>query len=209
MGAGRARRVGSVALIVVAGVLLLLGLVAAYARDVAFDADEFSRRANVVRMDDSVRLLLSQTVTRQLVEQQVPQLIAGRPIVESVIAEVIGSSAFDEIYTKALREVHLFFFDGEGESVVLDLADIGVVLSGTLATLDPDLAALIPDDFQAGLVTLADQSAVTDTLQIAESVKVVAFLAPLLALIAFGGGVALARDRRGGRVASWAGDGAG
>ena len=193
---GKRRSILVIALIVLGALLLLIGLVAAYAREAALDPQGLAESANGARMDESVSDLIAETLERQLVEDIKPELISFRPVIENAISGAVRSPAFDEIFTLAIADLHSSFFDEGSDTIALDLANVGVVAQGLLASSNPELAAQLPADFEAGLVSIAEQSASTEVLQIAETIEEIAFVAPLLALLAFALAIWLSRDRR-------------
>jgi hypothetical protein len=78
--ADRWRTFGARALVVLASLAILLALVAAYARQAAVDSDQFANRANAALHDDSVRSLIAQKVTDEVVLKNEEDLIAARLI---------------------------------------------------------------------------------------------------------------------------------
>ena len=76
-----------------AAVAITLALVAGYVRRAAVDSDQFANRATAALKDDSVRSLLAQQVTDEVVLKHQSDLIAARPIIESLTSALIGSPA--------------------------------------------------------------------------------------------------------------------
>src|SRR3712207_5942054 len=81
-------------LVVVASLGLLLALVAGYVRRAAVDSDQFANRATAALRDDSVRSVVATQVTDELVLKSKEDLIAARPVIQSVVSSVVGGDAF-------------------------------------------------------------------------------------------------------------------
>src|SRR4051795_12988559 len=104
------RRVAVSVLVVVASVALALAVVVGYVRRAAVDSDQFANRATAALRDDSVRSLVATQVTDELVLKHQSDLIAGRPIIESVVSSVVGGRAFTAAFRAGVRDVHAAVF---------------------------------------------------------------------------------------------------
>jgi hypothetical protein len=194
--ADRWRRFGARALVVLASLAILLALVAAYARHAAVDSDQFANRATAALHDDAVRSLIAQKVTDEVVLKNQEDLIAARPIIESVASEIVGGRAFTGLWRKAVRDVHRALFKRDQNTVTLTVADVGTVLAAALEQFRPSLArelrstervAIVRQDIGSLSATLAD---------IAERVKVLAILLIALSFLFVAGALWLSPDRR-------------
>src|SRR3954469_21998490 len=92
--ASRGARAAVTTLVVVASAAILLAVVVGYVRRAAVDSDQFANRATVALRDDSVRSLVATQVTDELVLARQSDLIAARPIIQSVVASAVGGRAF-------------------------------------------------------------------------------------------------------------------
>src|ERR671930_151283 len=72
------------ALVVLASVAMVLAIVAGYARRAVVDSDQFSNRATVALSDPSVRTLIADKITDEVVLKNESDLLAARPIIQSV-----------------------------------------------------------------------------------------------------------------------------
>jgi hypothetical protein len=97
-------------LVVLASVAIVLALLVGYVRRAAVDSDQFANRATVALKDDSVRSLIAEKVTDQLVLLKASNLLAARPLIESVTASVVGGRAFTGAFRPAVRDVHRALF---------------------------------------------------------------------------------------------------
>jgi hypothetical protein len=134
------RLFASRALVVLASVAIMLALVVAYARQAGVDSNQFANRATVALRDDSVRSLIAEKVTDELVLKNEADLIAARPIIESVASEIVGGRAFTSLFRKAVRDVHRALFKRDENTVTLTLADVGTVIAAALEQVRPALA---------------------------------------------------------------------
>src|SRR5215210_6623377 len=88
------RRVLVGTLLALACVATLLALVAGYVRRAAVDSDQFANRATVALRDESVRSMIAEQVTDELVLRNASDLIAARPLIQSIVSSVVGARAF-------------------------------------------------------------------------------------------------------------------
>ena len=92
-------------LVVLAAVFAVLALVAGYARHAVVDSDQFANRATAALEDDAVRTLIAARVTDEVLVRE-PDLIAVRPLLESVTSSVVSSGAFTGLFRSGVRDVH-------------------------------------------------------------------------------------------------------
>src|SRR3954468_7078780 len=123
------RRFAVRALVVAASAAMVLALVAGYVQRAAVNADQFANRATVALRDDSVRALIAERVTDELVLERAGDLIAARPLIESVVSSVIGGRAFTGLFRSGVRDVHRAVFAHDQDTVTLTLADVGTVVA--------------------------------------------------------------------------------
>ena len=88
-----------------AALAAMLALVAGYARRAVVDSDQFANRATAALEDPDVRALISARVADEVLAQE-PDLIAVRPLIESVAGGVVGGGAFTGVFRSAVRDVH-------------------------------------------------------------------------------------------------------
>ena len=181
---------------VLASLVAVLALVAGYARQTVVNSDQFANRATAALRDDSVKSLTAEKVTDEVVLKNKDDLVAARPIIESVASGIVGGRAFTELFRKAVRDVHRSLFKRDKDTVTLTIADVGTVLAAALQQVRPDLAEqigsserveVLHDDIGSLSATLAD---------LAERIKLLALLLVLLALALGAGALWLSPDRR-------------
>ena len=194
--ADRWRRIGARALVVLASLALLLALVAAYARQTTVDSDQFANRATVALHDDAVRSLIAQKVTDEVVLKNEEDLLAARPIIESVASEIVGGRAFTGLWRRAVRDIHRALFKRDKNTVTLTVADVGTVLAAALEQVRPSLAHELQSTERVEIVKQDIGSLSATLANVAERVQVLAILLIGLSLLFVAGAVVLAPDRR-------------
>ena len=180
---------------VAASIAMLAALVAAYARHALIDSDQFANRASAALRDDSVRTLVAERITDQVAGTD-SNLIAARPIIESVAADVVGSSAFTGLFGSAVRDVHRAVFQRDQNTLTLTVADVGTVLGAALEQVRPSLAAEVERTARVSLITRDIGSASATAARIADDVRLLSLLLTLIALALIAGAIAVAPDRR-------------
>jgi hypothetical protein len=127
-------------LVVLASVALVLALVAGYARRTVVDSDQFANRATAALDDDNVRSLVADKITDDVVLKNQQDLLAARPIIQSVASAIVGSRAFTSLFRSSVRDVHRALFDRDEQTVTLTVADVGTVLAAAIQQVRPSLA---------------------------------------------------------------------
>ena len=188
----------SVALAVVGSVLLLLGAVLFYAREEIVKPEPFADKAEQALADDEVRVIVSREIVVNLVERGSPDLVAGRPVLESVVGTVIDTPAFRKLFRRAALEANRVFFDRGGENLVFDLADASKIVRFGLQQASPDLAKQVPKNLDVTLADLRERDFAQSTLGAADDIRLLGIVLPLRALLALAGSIVLATDRRSG-----------
>jgi hypothetical protein len=190
------RLIVSRALVVLAALAIVLALVAAYARQAAVDSDQFANRATTALRDDSVRSLIAQKITDEVVLKNEADLIAARPIIESVASEIVGGRAFTNLFRRAVRDVHRALFKRDRNTVTLTLTDVGTVLAAALEQLRPALADDLKSTERVELVTRDIGSLSATLADISERVQLLALFLVVLSLALVAGALAVSDDRR-------------
>ena len=125
---------------VLASLAAVLALVAGYARQTVVDSDQFANRATEALRDDSVQSLIAEKITDEVVLKNQADLVAARPLIESVASGIVGGRAFTELFRKAVADLHRSLFKHDKHTVALTIADVGTVLAAALQQVRPDLA---------------------------------------------------------------------
>ena len=192
----RWRLIAARTLVVLASLVAVLGLAAGYARQTVVDSDQFANRATAALRDDSVKSLIAEKVTDDVVLKNQADLVAARPLIESVASGIVGGRAFTELFRKAVRDAHRALFKQDKHTVTLTIADVGTVLAAALQQVRPDLAdeirsrkrvEVVRDDIGGLSATLVD---------VAERIRLLALILVILALALAGGALWLSPERR-------------
>ena len=192
----RWRRPAARALVVLAAVAIVLALVAAYARQAAVNSDQFANRAAAALRDDSVSSLVAQKITDEVVLKQKADLLAARPIIESVASDVVGGRAFGSLFEEAVRDVHRALFKRDRNTVALTMADVGTVLAAALETVRPSLAKQLRSTERVEVLQ-RDIGGLSSTLaDVAERVRLIAVLLIVLSAALVAGALVVSPDRR-------------
>ena len=172
---------------------LLVGLLAGLINRQVLDGDRFAHHVDTMRRDPAVARQVGQAVTKAVLAKD-PDLVAVRPLVESVATALVSSTVFSPIVRATARQVHVAFTQADAGGVVLRLADVGAVLVPALTALSPSAAARIPPDLSVTLTRIGSQSFAARTIHLTRFVKALALL-PLLSLALFLLAGLLGRDR--------------
>jgi hypothetical protein len=182
---------------VLATISLVGALLAGYARRAVFDADQFANRAPAALEDDSVRSLIAEEVTDNVVLRAEADVVAARPAIQAAAEGIIGSAAFSELFRAGVRDLHRAVIGGDQDSVTLTLVDVGSVLEGALRAFDPKIAEKV--ERRAGRMELVRRQigdATADLTRAAERIRVLAIVLLLLSAAMYAGAVVLSPDRR-------------
>ena len=194
---------------VLAGALLLVGLAAGVVNRQVLDGPRFANHIDAVRRDPAVSRQVGEAITNQALSAA-PDLIALRPLMEATATALAGSPAFGPLVRTTARQVHGSFTHGGSGPVALRLVDVGAILTGALPVLSPQAASRIPPNLSVTLASVGSRTFAARTIHLTHYVGLLAWLLPLLALLAFVGSVWSARDRPRAVVrAGWAVVGAG
>ena len=183
-------------LVVAASVAILLAVVAGYVRRAAVDSDQFANRAAAALRDESVRTLVAERITDDVVLANAADLTAARPIIQSVASEIVGSRAFTGLFRSAVRDVHRALFDRDRDTVTLTVADVGTVLAAALEQVRPSLARELEATERVELFQRDIGSASGDVARLADKVRALALVLLAVSLGLAAGALALSHDRR-------------
>jgi hypothetical protein len=183
-------------LVVLASMTLLLAALAGYADRALFDPDQFANRATDALRDQRVRDVVATEITDDLVLRADADLLAARPLIQSVASGVVGSDAFTAIFHAGVRDLHRAIFERDRDTATLTLVDAATIVRGALRALRPALADEIDADSRVRLIE-SDIGAVTGELaRLGERVRLLAPLLFAAALLLAAGALAVAADRR-------------
>ncbi len=191
----KARARTSIALLLVGLACILVGNSLLYAREQIFDADKVADKAVQTLDDSDLRDAIAHRITETLIRKVDADLISVKPLLESGTAAVIGTGAFKAVLHTGIVNAYRSTIEGKDNAVVA-VANIGVLLSEALKQFEPELAKQVPDGFNSTLLKLGKGGWGTDLAQVAEDVRALGLVLPILGLLALGGSIGVAPDRR-------------
>ncbi len=182
-------------LLALAALALVLAAVAGYLHRALFDSGQFSARATAALRDERVRTVAAERITAELVRRR-PDLQAGRPLIESVTAGVLGSRPFTSLFASGVGDVHRAVLRGDDDTVTLTLTDASTVIAEALRAVQPSLAKRLPAGGDVVLVRERISAAGARAARIAGRARAAAIVLAVLGVLLAAAGLALAPDRR-------------
>ncbi len=73
-------------------------------------------------------------------------IIAGRPVLEPIVEQVVASDAFQGIYHASVRQLHSAVVEGARSRMLVRVDDSVQLVRDALLLVDSGLAAAIPDE---------------------------------------------------------------
>ena len=192
----RSRPVAAAVLAVLGTVCLLVGAVYAWAAPTLFDSDKFAARARSA-LDESpaLRQVVARTLVVEVVEGNRADLIAFRPVLVAAAETVVGSDTFGDVFEVAVRNAHAFFTEEPSDNIVVRANQALVLLIDTVRIVAPEVADEIPVSLQPALLRFADRSAELELWRTGERTETLAWVLPLVGVLAWVGALVLSRDR--------------
>ncbi len=128
----RWRRVASIVLLVISGILLPLGLLSGWANSTLFDSVTFSQRSVDLLSEPAVRKVLAAKLTEQLALKGNDQAVNFRPGFQLAVEAVIDTDTFKSIFRTAVSRTHAAILAGQTQGQALNLSDSIAIISSTL-----------------------------------------------------------------------------
>jgi hypothetical protein len=173
---------------------LAAGAILLYLRLELLDEQRFADRAVEAVRDPQVRSTLADRIVGAAIEVE-PDLLSARPLLQSAARGAIDTAAFEELVRAAAINAHRVLFDEEEPTVAVDIADAAELIVPAVRSVDPELAAELPERLEAPLATLDRRDFAADTIEFAEQIRFLAIVLPLLGVALLGTAVWLADDR--------------
>ncbi|HRI59195.1 MAG TPA: hypothetical protein PK228_05720, partial [Saprospiraceae bacterium] len=123
-------------------VILALGIILAYASRILFNSEAFADRVAASLADPDVAGYIADRVTDQVIAKE-RDVTAYKPLIAATTRSLVASEPFRGIVRRAARTSHEAMMSGRGQRMMLNLADVGVILRSALST-HPELAQKIP-----------------------------------------------------------------
>jgi hypothetical protein len=174
---------------------LATGAILLYLRLELLDEDGFADRTVEAVRDPQVRATIADRVVSAALEVE-PDLLSARPLLVSAVRGAIDTPAFEGLVRAAAINAHRVLFDEEEPTVAVDIADAAELIVPAVRSVDPELAEELPDRLAAPLATLDRRDFAADTIELAEQIRFLAVVLPLIGIGLLGTAVWLA-DHRG------------
>ena len=189
-----ARRVLAGACAALAVLALAAGAILVYLRVELLDERHFADRAVEAVRDPQVTATIADRVVTTAIEIE-PDLLAGRPLLESAVRGAIDTPAFERLVRAAARNAHRVLFDEEDPTIAVDIGDAAELIVPAVRSVDPELAEELPGRLEAPLATLDRRDFAADTIEAADRVRFLAVLLPLAGIALLLAAVWLSADR--------------
>ena len=99
------------------------GGVTYYLRTQVLEPEAFADRAQAALDDDQVRKVVGREIVVNLIDRGSTDLVAARPLLETVVDAVIQTPPFRTIFRQAALEANRVFFKRDKENALFDVAD--------------------------------------------------------------------------------------
>ncbi|MGB2850692.1 MAG: hypothetical protein WBC01_03400, partial [Solirubrobacterales bacterium] len=157
---------------------VLFAAVAAYAEQTLFDSEKFSNRAVSVLDDEAVQSQLANAITDAAIEQA-PNAIAARPLIQSVAGLLVRSPALQSLLAAGVGDVHKAVIEGNEDTLVVTLANVGVLIRQGLQAAAPKLADEISRQLDVTIVSEGDgegEGLVIDAAQLGNDLQILSWV---------------------------------
>lgn len=166
LGRGRKR---SIAFAFLAAVLTLASTVLGYVNDRVFDADAFAGLVRESLDEPEIRNYLADEIADAILVAA-PDAAAGGTAIRDLTATLLEADFAQSLVEASARDLHRTVFDDDTDSMVLFVSDLAVTVRAQLALVDPDLAALIPEQLDQLAVDMGNGERFMDLAQIGDNV---------------------------------------
>ncbi|MFO7590973.1 MAG: hypothetical protein R6X23_08750 [Acidimicrobiia bacterium] len=131
-----------------------------------------------------------------MIEPQQADLIRFRPVLILAAEAVVDTEIFSEVFEFAVRGTHKTFSDEDTDSLIVRANEAALLLIDTVRIAAPDVAAAIPANIEPALLRLQNASTEHALWQLADQVRILGTVLPVLGVVSWVAAIALAADRR-------------
>jgi hypothetical protein len=189
-----ARRVLAGLCATLAVLVLAAAAILVYLRVELLDEQRFADRAVEAVRDPQVRATIADRAVGAAIQVE-PDLLAARPLLVSAVRGAIDTPAFERLVRAAAVNAHRVLFDEDEPTIAVDIADAAELIVPAVRSVDPELAAELPRRLEAPLATLDRRAFASDTIELADRVRFLALLLPLVGIALLAAAVWLSEDR--------------
>lgn len=180
-------------LVVIGLVLVPLGVIGVWMERRVLPSDAFADLALEVLREEPVTEAFANRFLDEL-EQRVPQLSAGRFVLEPAVKQAIGTSQFETVFGLSVRDMHEQLIQGDNE-LTLNLDAMLPIVRDLVAQVSSDVADQIPSSVGLSAITVVREDQVPQLWLGVKVTRQAAWIFPLLMLVAFVGAVLVASKR--------------
>jgi hypothetical protein len=168
-GSGRRRDRRSIALVLVGGLLINVSALCLWSWRSFASSQGFADVATDMLKEPAVRELVAHQIVQQVEDQSTASdvIIAARPVIEQVVEEVVGTTAFQGMFHAAVRQLHSSVFAGLRSHLLVEVPDAVDLVASSLNLVNPSLAAAIPDSAIPIAVGISQSSWVARSMSLA------------------------------------------
>ena len=193
------RRIGVVAILVIAWLFMLIGVLGVYMHRTLYDEQVFAKRVAAVLEQPGVQNAVATELTDAIVEE-VPKAVIARPLIQSAAQTVIAEPVFTEIVTTALVRFHQILLDPRAAKIVFTIEGAPQLIETTLAPYDQQLATAVGSAASAELAKLPNPGPAFRLIQLGADLGPVAWIVLVLGLGLAVLAALIAPDRRRGSI---------
>ncbi|MGA0122859.1 MAG: hypothetical protein ACO3KD_07630, partial [Gaiellales bacterium] len=193
------RRIGVVAILVIAWLFMLIGVLGVYMHRTLYDEQVFAKRVAAVLEQPGVQNAVATELTDAIVEE-VPKAVIARPLIQSAAQTVIAEPVFTEIVTTALVRFHRILLDPRAAKIVFTIEGAPQLIETTLAPYDQQLATAVGSAASAELAKLPNPGPAFRLIQLGADLGPVAWIVLVLGLGLAVLAALIAPDRRRGSI---------
>ncbi|MBJ7354730.1 MAG: hypothetical protein JHC98_07885 [Thermoleophilaceae bacterium] len=171
----------------IVAIVLAATTVALYVNSNLFNSARFADHAQESLREPDVREVVSDRLGDFVVDELAEDAVAVRPLIDSVSGVVIESAAFQRLFRSAVLQTHRALIEGDSDSAVLTIANVGIIVSQGLRQLAPDIGNQIPESFDDALLQVASFKSVrglSDAARASHNLSVYLVILTLLLLAA-------------------------
>ena len=180
LGRGRKR---SIALAVLAAILTLGSTVLGYVNDRVFDADAFAGLVREALDEPEIRNYLADEISDAILDAA-PDAAAGGTAIRDLTATLLEADFAQGLVEASARDLHRTVFDDDADSMTLFVSDLAVTVRAQLELVDPDLAALIPEELDRLAVDMGSGEQFMSLAQIGDDIAWFASVTTIGAVLA-------------------------
>ena len=189
---------GILSFVVVGVVLTNLAMASVWSWRTFASSQGFADVTTDMLKEPAVREAVAAQIVGALEDQEPTSRIAlaARPLVESIVADLVATDAFQGVFHAGVRELHTAIVNGRSSRLVVHVDDTAQLVRDGLTVVNPDLAAAIPDGALPVAVGISQSTPLDTTMRAASLAGWLALPFAVGAFACFAIAVRRARDRR-------------